>query len=120
MCLTQVQGPQLTAAGDVGMKGYKVISVLISLCINICRNMDMYITSTPNAKEEIVGGIAWVTGASNGSSFRPRDRHWSHVPPVDAPKQDQPPSRHPELTVDAQGCPGWETRLGRPEHRRFP
>jgi hypothetical protein len=41
------------------MQGYKVISFPISLYINVCMNMDMYIIATPNAKEKTVGGIAW-------------------------------------------------------------
>jgi hypothetical protein len=41
------------------MQGYKVISFSLYLYINICRNMDMYITTTQNVKVKTVGGIAW-------------------------------------------------------------
>jgi hypothetical protein len=50
--------PQLAMAGGVGMQGCKGISFPISLYINVCRNMDMYIIATPNAKEKKAGGIA--------------------------------------------------------------
>jgi hypothetical protein len=73
-------------AGDVGTHGYKVIHFPISLYINICRNMDMYITATPNAKEKTMGGIAWGHEGTGWVNFRPRDRHQSHVPPTNTPK----------------------------------
>jgi hypothetical protein len=59
MCITRVQEPQLTAARDVGVQGYKVIMFPISLYINVCRNIDMYIIATPNTKVKMACGIAW-------------------------------------------------------------
>jgi hypothetical protein len=68
-CLTQVQEPQLAVTGDVGTRGYKVISFPISWYINICRNVDMYITTTLNAKEKTTGGIAWSHGGVGRVKF---------------------------------------------------
>jgi hypothetical protein len=56
-------------AGDVGTQGYKVISFPISLYINICRNMDMYIIATQNAKEKTSGGIAPGHGVTKQVKF---------------------------------------------------
>jgi hypothetical protein len=56
-------------AGDVGTQGYKVINFPICLYINICRNMDMYITATPNTKEKTVGWIAWGHGGTRWIKF---------------------------------------------------
>jgi hypothetical protein len=56
-------------AGDVGTQGYKVISFPISLYINICRNMDMYIIATQNAKEKTSGGIAPGHGVTRHVKF---------------------------------------------------
>jgi hypothetical protein len=53
----------------VGMQGCKDISFPISLYNNICRNMDMYIIATPNAKEKTTGGIAWGHGGAKQAKF---------------------------------------------------
>jgi hypothetical protein len=39
------------------------------LYINICRNMDMYITATPKAKEKTTDGIAGVRGDTRRAKF---------------------------------------------------
>jgi hypothetical protein len=69
------------------MWGCKDTNFLISLYINICRNIDMYFTYTPKAKKR--GGRKDKPGAVamlEGPSFRPRDWRWRHVPPVDSPR----------------------------------
>jgi hypothetical protein len=56
-------------ARGVGTQGYKDINFPISLYINICRNMDMYITAIPNAKEKTTCGIAWGHGGTGWAMF---------------------------------------------------
>jgi hypothetical protein len=45
--------------GGAGTQGSKDTNFPISLYINVCRNMDMYITATPKAKEKTTDVIAW-------------------------------------------------------------
>jgi hypothetical protein len=49
------------AAGGAWTQGCKNTTFPISLYINICRNIDMYITYAPKAKEKekMVDGIGW-------------------------------------------------------------
>jgi hypothetical protein len=56
VCLTQVQEPQLIEVGATGMHGCKDTNFPIYMYISVCRNLHMYITATPKAEEEMVGG----------------------------------------------------------------
>jgi hypothetical protein len=47
-CLARVQEAQLTPARAATTQGGKDINFLISLYINVCRNIDMYSTATKN------------------------------------------------------------------------
>jgi hypothetical protein len=50
-CLTQAEKPQLGTARGVGTQGCMDTNFPISLYIDVCRNIDMYITYTPKAKK---------------------------------------------------------------------
>jgi hypothetical protein len=69
MYLTRVQEPQLVVAGGAGTQGCKDTNFPISLYINICRNMDMYIMTTPKEKEKMEDEIAWGHGNARRAKF---------------------------------------------------
>jgi hypothetical protein len=52
-----------------GRKDVRTQFFSIFLYINICRNMDMYITATPKAKEKTTDGIAGVRGDTRRAKF---------------------------------------------------
>jgi hypothetical protein len=68
-CLTQAQEAQLAEAGVAWAQGCKDTNFPISLYITVCRNMDIYITTTPKAKEKIVDRIAWSHGDTGWAKF---------------------------------------------------
>jgi hypothetical protein len=53
----------------LGAQGCKDASFSISLYINVCRNIDMYITTTPIAKEKMSCGIARGHGGAGQVEF---------------------------------------------------
>jgi hypothetical protein len=52
-----------------GRKDVRTQFFSIFLYINICRNMDMYITATPKAKEKKANMIAWGHGDVKWAKF---------------------------------------------------
>jgi hypothetical protein len=56
-------------AWGAGTQGYKDIIFPISVYINVCRNMDMYIIATPKGKKMMADGIAWGHGGARRAKF---------------------------------------------------
>jgi hypothetical protein len=61
--------PQLIATGAAGTQGCKDTNFLMSLYINVCWNIDMYIIATLKAKENTTNGIIGGHGDTGRAKF---------------------------------------------------